>query len=123
MTATQAKIAEFQMTKENIEKDLDAKKVAMEGLTASVQQAMMDASGHWKGKVEQMITNAERIVEDHARRITELEAAKFENRGAGSRGSDSVDKAGNWNQRGLIFEKELKVPSFPDSPKVESFGG
>ena len=56
-------------------------------------------------------------------RLDTLEAGSSRSGQPGVGGTrDSIDRAGKWKQRVLIYEKELNIPEFPsDKPGAEAF--
>ena len=75
------------------------------------------------GVADVKLQSAEKIADSHEQKLIEIERrlsqpGVFGAQGGGGGGRVSVDRAGKWKQRGLIYEKDLTVPNFPDTPKA-----
>ena len=133
VVALREQMSIYEGTKDAIVADLDNKQNIMEELSGRVHAGISEATGAWKTEMAAAIgvnntklTNAERIADAHQQKIAEIEVRLSQPgavgaQGGGGGGRDSVDRAGKWRQRGLIYEKDLTVPKFPEAPKAEPF--
>ena len=127
------------VTKDQIIGELDAKHKALSVLSDNAQRVMAEMAGGWKNTVEAQITAllgdvsafrvfADQITSRTARvesDVAHLELSPGASGGGGGEGrhrENTIDKAGKWQARGLVYEKYLKIPDFPgESPAVEAF--
>ena len=112
--------------KDTIIADLDKKQQVMQSLNAEVQAQIFEQTGGWRGQVDVKM-NEIKITFDNFKEYSHVTDRTLEelkshavstmssspglgSAGYGSSTKNLVDRAGKWAQRGLIFEKELKVP-------------
>ena len=129
--------------KDEIIDELDKKQKAIEVLSQSVQVTMHELTGGWKQIAEgEMRRLSDEVVYTKGEivRQVEMQSVRFGNleqyvqglltqgllshgapegrSGVPAAGPSRIGGDGKWKQKGLIFEKDLKLPEFPANPKT-----
>ena len=141
ITDIQNEISKLDAFREGLTRDLDTKRLSIEELQVGVQSVIGQMSGQWKTDVDrdlmvlkgaasqlqlenqQIGQRMQGIASDNqqiGQQLQGIVANGAESMNVGM-GTNAAGRSGKWQQKGLIYEKDLTIPMFPDKMNVENF--